>query len=78
MPKYEVDDRVLVRKDLQEDTPYYMEDKSASDVVVDTMFDLMGKPVTIIGFDGIEYIVDEDTGGYGWTDEMFEGYAEEE
>lgn len=81
MAKYKVGDKVRVRSDLSRyDSTgklkhYYMEnDKRESNTVVDDMPDLAGKIVTITGV-WRQYVIKESH--WDWTDEMFEGLAEE-
>lgn len=69
--KYNVGDKVRVRKDLRADwcKVYRMEDKSFGDTFVSGMAHLVGKVVTIKTADK-KYRIEEC--GYNWTDEMFE------
>lgn len=87
--KYEIGDRVLVRDDLailRED--YSNEDGSQSLCTVGDMAPLFGEVVTIVGvfekgtlahaYKVMHDCIDIDPERYGWTDEMFAGYAEPE
>lgn len=88
MAKYKVGDKVRVRSDLERyDSQgniknYYMEDGSSSNTVVPYMLELAGKIVTITRYDYNQYLVEKLDSGWKsetlcWTDEMFEGLAEE-
>lgn len=70
--KYKVGDKVRVRKDLWIRTGYgdYM--------FVSEMDDYKGSVVTISEVFSNVYYIKEDKEEYGWTDEMFEGLAEDE
>jgi len=75
--KYQVGDKVRVRTDLVEERKdYYMENSPYSDFVNEDMIKLSGKEVIIAdaGLNGyrIQGCV------WRWTDEMFEGFAEDE
>lgn len=82
MAKYKVGDKVRVRSDLRRFDDgqfipklYYMEnDETESNTVVPVMLDLAGKIVTIKKVER-QYKIDDST--LSWTDEMFEGLAEE-
>ena len=70
--KYNVGDRVIVRKDLRYDETY------GEWNVTQDMAELAGKEVTIEAVDddpfyGQHYKVDKSI--WGWTDEMFSGFA---
>lgn len=79
MAKYKVGDKVRVRSDLErydstgKIKQYCMED-GKHNTVVDDMLNLAGKIVTIESYDG-QYCIEESS--WHWTDEMFEGLAEE-
>lgn len=70
--KYKVGDKVRVRRDLQIRTNYgdYM--------FVSGMDDYKGSVVTISDVFSNVYYIKEDKGKWGWTDELFEGLAEDE
>ena len=72
--KYKVGDKVRVRKDLAE-KEYPMEDEQYGHVAVSYMCELRGKVVTISNAMRTGYFIKES--GYYWTDEMFEGLANE-
>jgi hypothetical protein len=88
--KYEIGDRVLIRDDLDIGCENYSnEDGSQSLTVVRSMTPLFGEVVTIVGVfergSGLEHAykvlhdsIDIDPEQYGWTDEMFAGYADSE
>ena len=71
--KYKAGDKVRVRKDLEQSKSY------GGVMVIDEMEELRGKFVTIEEcFDWCNvYRIKDDGGDYNWTDEMFEGIAEE-
>jgi hypothetical protein len=69
--KYKVGDKVRVRKDLAVGSCYGRED------FVENMKSFIGKIVTISKVIDEEYMILEDDGDYAWTDEMFEGLANE-
>lgn len=69
--KYKVGDKVRVRKDLVIDSSYGRED------FVSEMKQFVGKIVTISKVIDEEYMILEDDGDYAWTEEMFEGLANE-
>ena len=69
--KYKVGDKVRVRKDLVIDSCYGRED------FVGEMKSFIGKIVTINRVMDEEYMILEDDGDYAWTEEMFEGLANE-
>jgi hypothetical protein len=71
MMKYKVGDKVRVRKGLTVDSCYGRED------FVEEMKSFIGKIVTISKVIDEEYMILEDDGDYAWTDEMFEGLANE-
>lgn len=76
MAKYKVGDKVRVRSDLKCHKVYYMEDKETGDSFVEGMDELLGKVVTIKEINMFQkYRIEEME--YNWTDEMFEGLAEE-
>lgn len=70
--KYKVGDKVRVRRDLRISTNYgdYM--------FVSGMDDYKGSVVTISDVFSNVYYIKEDKGKWGWTDELFEGLAEDE
>lgn len=76
-PKYKPGDKVRVRADLSPSIDYKMENSDATDTAVGRMLKYKGKVVTIEEINKLtkKYILKE-TGGH-WTDEMFEGLAEE-
>jgi hypothetical protein len=69
--KYKVGDKVRVKKDLVIDSCYGRED------FVEEMKSFIGKIVTISKVIDEEYMILEDDGDYAWTEEMFEGLANE-
>jgi len=72
--KYQPGDQVVVRSDLSEHNLYYMENSATADTFVDSMLDFAGKTVTIEGVNSAgKYNIVGD--GFNWTDEMFEGLA---
>ena len=74
--KYHVGDKVVVRSDLVEDEVYYMDDGRAGDSYVYEMVNYRGEIVTISDV-GDKYSIEEDSGAFWWTDEMFECLAEQ-
>ena len=70
--KYKVGDKVRIRKDL------VMGGNYGDSVAVDDMVDMGGNVVTIERVGNLGYYIEEDPDGYCWTDEMFEGLAEDE
>lgn len=75
--KYKVGDRVRVRSDLTGLKRYKMESPPFYDeVVIRCMEDLKGKVVTITSTSDFGYHIKEES--CNWTDEMFEGLADEE
>jgi len=80
MTKYQVGDKVKVRKDLKEGEIYSMENGYA-DAVVDVMLKHAGEVVTIAEVveddDCTAYLIEEDGKSWNWTDEMFKGKVEE-
>jgi hypothetical protein len=81
MAKYKVGDKVRVRSDLKrydstgKIKQYCMEnDKTEHNTVVDDMPNFAGKIVKIIKV-GSQYSIEGNK--WSWTDEMFEGFAEE-
>ena len=75
MPLYQVGDRVRVREDLSEDVTYHMADSNLTDVALYGMVKLAGEVVTIKK-NAYKYLIEEDSGGFYWVDEMFEGLAD--
>ena len=75
MPKYKEGDKVKVLDDLEVRSGYYMDDGSHHNSVVPEMTHLRGQVVTIEEVDCYGYHIREDGGGWGWTDEMFAGFA---
>lgn len=73
--KYNVGDKVLVRKDLEYDYMYYMSDREEFDWTTSEHMRHRGKIVTIAVSDGDGYAIEEDDEEYNWTDEMFAGVA---
>lgn len=74
-PKYKVGDKVRVRSDLTNGKRYYMENSERGDIATNDMVSFAGKVVTIKDASMFGYHLEEDT--WHWTDEMFEGFAEE-
>ena len=74
--KYKIGDKVRVREDLEVDRDYYME-SGVCDTFVEEMAHFRGKVVTICGFRDEEYLVEEDTENWSWTDGMFENEEKE-
>lgn len=74
---YNVGDKVLVIEDLREDRIYAMEDGTHSVGVVEEMMRFAGTTVTIGEATDRYYFLEEDVEKYWWTDEMFEGLAED-
>lgn len=76
MAKYKVGDKVRVIANGERDKTYYMmDDKGERNSMVNDMLKLCGKVVTIKSVMK-QYTIEECF--YLWTDEMFEGLAEEE
>ena len=77
--KYKVGDKVRVRSDLIENDYYYMEHGETKNYVVSPMMIFRGLLVTIANIDLVcqQYEIEEDNSHCFWTDEMFEGLAEE-
>ena len=74
MAKYKIGDKVIVRSDLDEDTEYYMDDKSDYWYPEEEMVALGGKVITIKDYkSGSYYLAEETSGDCFWTDEMFVG-----
>lgn len=73
---YKPGDRVRVIKNPERHTSYYMRGEDYADTMVDEMISLAGKVVTIESV-GIKYKI-EGMFDLNWTDEMFEGLADEE
>lgn len=69
--KYRIGDKVIVRRDLDINKRYFMEDASGSNDVTTEMLELCGKQVEIIDIVYGQYRIDELDYGYRWTDEMF-------
>ena len=74
--KYKPGDIVVVRKDLITNCLYYMEGTSHWNIATNEMVGLRGCAVTIKGIALGRYIISE-LQGCCWTDEMFEGKAED-
>lgn len=76
--KYQVGDRVRIRKDLTEDTRYYMENSSVFWIAIDSMVKLVGEIVTIrdLRWEGDGYYINESV--CIWTDGMFEPMEDEQ
>ena len=70
--KYKVGDKVRVRRDLKNDVGY------GSRHTVKEMMDYKGNVVTISEVRTNCYWIEEDKKAWDWTDEMFEGLAEDE
>lgn len=78
MSKYQVGDKVIVKKELYLNKMYYMENSEYSNNVVSEMQEFEGKEITIVEiFNNECYLIEEDGRTWCWTDEMFEGLAEE-
>lgn len=73
--KYKPGDIVIVRKDLTTERHYFMEGTSAWNRATNEMVGLSGCAVTINGIVFGQYITSECA--CRWTDEMFEGKAED-
>lgn len=69
--KYKVGDKVRVRKDIDDSTAYYMDDKSDYFYAILEMIDGAGSTVTIAEATPNWYRIEEDK-TWKWTDEMFE------
>lgn len=78
MAKYKVGDKVIVRKDLNDDTMYYLADRSDYWYATDAMVEYAGKVITIKEVKPRWYLAEgfDDKDDF-WTDEMFEGLTEE-
>ena len=81
-PRYKVGDRVVVRKDLVTDKEYGLDKLGAECCFASGMEEYLGKTLTIIYVNVNEggwhrYNVKEDLYEWSWTDDMFEGLAEE-
>lgn len=72
--RYQIGDKVRVRADLERKT-YYMADGVTGDVAIPSMVEWAGKVVTIKAYDDDKYRIEEVA--FNWTDEMFEGLANE-
>lgn len=72
--KFKVGDKVRVRKDLQRGVPYKMHDSKKYYYAIHDMINFAGKVVTIKAVNDSYRIVEMCC---NWTDEMFEGLAEE-
>lgn len=77
MAKYKAGDKVVVRKDLNNDDKYWMDDKSDYWYADTSMLNFADKIVTISKVNVTYYLVEETDSDAYWTDEMFEGLAEE-
>lgn len=75
--KYCIGDRVRVISQSERFHFYCMNDSSASNTINEEMRRWHGKPVTIAGISYGQYRINEDEGHWLWTDEMFEGLADE-
>lgn len=74
--KYKVGDKVRVRNDLElYEKTYYMEDHVEHNSVTISMLEYCGQVVTIREIYDKQYKIDGSI--FRWTDEMFEGLAEE-
>lgn len=69
--KYKVGNRVMVRSDLKNNKMYGVQ------AFVKDMEQYKGKEITILKHDNGYYKIKEDEGYWNWTDEMFEGLAED-
>jgi|GEM_PF-5175552 len=76
MPRYSQGDRVIVRPDLKKDTRYFMDDGGINLGVADEMLRFAGVDVTIKFAKNTDFYKIEES-GFGWTDEMFLGLADE-
>lgn len=76
MAFFSVGDVVTVRTDLEIDADYYCDGREWYDTFVEGMDDFKGERVTISRISGetCKYEIEEDGGGYYWTDEMFVEY----
>ena len=70
--KYKVGDKVRIRRDLRIHTYY------GDCMFVSEMNDYKGSVVTISKVFPTYYCIEEDIGTWIWTDEMFEGLADDE
>lgn len=82
--KYKAGDKVRVRLDLKSGIKYYMEDGVGWNDFPEKKLQYAGHVVTISSYrsgpggkDSLQYRIEEDGGAYGWTDGMFEGFAED-
>ena len=77
--KYKVGDKVIIRKDLNVFDTYDMEDTCSGDVCTEGMITLGGEIATIVRCSNTHEYYDIDLNkSYCWTDEMFEGFAEDQ
>lgn len=74
--KYKVGDKVRVREDLDIGIPYHEYDEEFCTFSNDDMKQYAGKRVTISESKEHYYRLSEDNGAWYWTDEMFEGKAD--
>ena len=76
MAFFSVGDVVTVRTDLEIDADYYSDGYEWYDTFVEEMSRFKGERVTISRIFGetCKYEIEEDGGGYYWTDEMFVEY----
>jgi hypothetical protein len=78
MAKYKVGDNVVVRKDLNDDDKYWMDDKSDYWYADMEMLKFADKIVTILEVKATYYLVEQTDSDSYWTDEMFVDNKEEE
>lgn len=74
--RYKNGEEVIVRADLDRDTRYYMRSGYRADeqytMLSYNQSQRLGKPVHIKTKRDGRYFIEEDYGGYAWTDDMFE------
>lgn len=74
--RYKNGEEVIVRADLDQNTRYYMRSGYRADeqytMLSYNQSQRLGKPVHIKNKRGGRYFIEEDYGGYAWTDDMFE------
>lgn len=73
--KYKVGDKVQVRKDLNDDDEYWMEDGSQVNHATEDMVKLKSRICTIKSTDNGQYKLEEDPNNWCWTDGMFEVFG---
>lgn len=77
MTTYQPGDRVVVRDDLECDVRYRMDHNSVTDVATTAMCHLAGQVVTIDHINSYGKYRIRELEGLNWTDEMFDGLADE-